>query len=509
MSRRHAVTAGCVLAITALTLTAAPVAAQPQTTSSHAASAGWKPPPGMIAALQRDLKLTAEQAQARLLNEARLAPVEAKLRSLLGDRFGGSWFTGTIAQTLVVATTDPADLPQIIAAGAQGEVVKRSYTELSTAMDGLDDNLPGHANGGAVRYVDVRNNRIVVLTTDPLVTEDLIQASGVDSSMVRPVPSTEKPRLFDDVRGGDAYYIGSASRCSIGFAVTRGAQNGFASAGHCGKAGETTTGVNRAAQGVFQASSFPVNDYAWVAVNATWMLRPVVNNGSGGTIPVVGSRAAIEGASVCRSGSTTGWHCGTIQQRDTSVTYPQGTIYELTRTSVCAEPGDSGGSFISVDQAQGVTSGGSGNCSDGGVTYFQPINEILTTYGLSLVTTTGTTPPGVTPPGTTPPGAGTCTGLPKNVTGTLTNGQSVYQPNNRNYQTTVAGVHSACLDAADGVDFDLFLEKWNGRTWATVATSDSPNPDEKISYSGAPGYYRYRVVSASGSGSYKLGYKTP
>ena len=70
-------------------------------------------------------------------------------------------------------------------------------------------------------------------------------------------------------------------------------------------------------------------------------------------------------------------------------------------------------------------------------------------------------------------------------------------------------MHSGCLDADDGVDFDLFLEKRNGSTWSTVATSDSPNPDEKISYTGPAGYYRYRVVSASGSGPYKLNYRTP
>lgn len=45
---------------------------------------------------------------------------------------------------------------------------------------------------------------------------------------------------------------------------------------------------------------------------------------------------------------------------------------------MCAEPGDSG------DQAQGVTSGGSGNRRSGGTTYHQPINEILRTYGLTL-----------------------------------------------------------------------------------------------------------------------------
>ncbi|WP_231510020.1 trypsin-like serine protease [Streptosporangium roseum] len=172
----------------------------------------------------------------------------------------------------------------------------------------------------------------------------------------------------------------------------------------------------------------------------------------------------------------------------------------MTRTNVCAEPGDSGGSFISIDQAQGVTSGGSGDCTSGGVTYFQPIGEILTTYGLSLVTTAGNPPP---------PSTGTCTGYPQTVTGSLNSEQSAYQPNNRYYRATTAGVHTGCLDADDGVDFDLYLQKWNGRVWDTVATSDSPSPDEKISYTGPPGYYRYRVPSSNGSSPYTLGYRTP
>ncbi|CAM5324764.1 Serine protease OS=Streptomyces microflavus OX=1919 GN=Smic_34700 PE=3 SV=1 [Streptomyces microflavus] len=81
----------------------------------------------------------------------------------------------------------------------------------------------------------------------------------------------------------------------------------------------------------------------------------------------------------------------------------------MTRTSVCAEPGDSGGSYISGSQAQGVTSGGSGNCSSGGTTYFQPLLPALRAYGLTLATSGGgnpTTPP-TTPPPTDQPG-GTC-----------------------------------------------------------------------------------------------------
>jgi streptogrisin C len=102
---------------------------------------------------------------------------------------------------------------------------------------------------------------------------------------------------------------------------------------------------------------------------------------------VHGSSEVPEGSSICRSGSTTGMWCGTVQAKNQTVNYPQGTVFGLTQTNVCAEPGDSGGSWISANQAQGVTSGGSGNCSSGGTTFFQPVNPILATDGLSLVLT--------------------------------------------------------------------------------------------------------------------------
>ncbi|MFB9677471.1 S1 family peptidase [Streptosporangium vulgare] len=502
MPRKHAAITGCVLAITALTATAVPAAAHPLTTGVATTAVTLKPPPGMIAALQRDLHLTQEQAQARLLNETRLAPVAAQLRAELGDTFGGSWLAGDLAQTLVVATTDRKKTSRIIAEGARAEIVSRSLKQLDAALDTVDAALSDHRDG-PVRYVDVRANKVVVLSNVPTTTQDVLEASDVNPATVRVVPSIEQPQLLSDLVGGNAYYIGTSSRCSIGFSVTKGTQNGFASAGHCGTAGDTTSGFNHVDQGVFQASTFPNSDLSWVAVNSDWTPKPWVSNGAGGTVNVSGSRVAIVGASICRSGSTTGWHCGTVQQLNTSITYPQGNVFELTRTNVCAEPGDSGGSFISIDQAQGVTSGGSGDCTSGGVTYFQPIGEILTTYGLTLTTTDGSTPP--PPPAT----SGTCTGYSRTITGTLANDQSVYQPNNRYYQSTAGGLHSGCLDGVGSVDFDLYLQKWNNRNWVTVATSEGPTPDEKITYTGTAGYYRYRVVSFSGAGAYTLGYNAP
>jgi streptogrisin D len=67
-----------------------------------------------------------------------------------------------------------------------------------------------------------------------------------------------------------------------------------------------------------------------------------------------------------------------------TVNYPQGTVTGLIRTTVCAEPGDSGGSLFASTAALGLTSGGSGNCSSGGTTFFQPVTEPLSVYGMQV-----------------------------------------------------------------------------------------------------------------------------
>ncbi|WP_425580118.1 S1 family peptidase [Streptomyces polychromogenes] len=227
--------------------------------------------------------------------EADAVRIAAELEKKLGVRFAGAWVSGPLSR-LTVATTSSLDAQTIEAAGAEAKVVVR----------GLD-----------------LSPRPWPRSTRPLVT-------------VR--TTKDRPRALYDVRGGDAYYIDEGARCSVGFSVTKDAQGGFATAGHCGKPGATTTGFNKVAQGTF------------------------------------------------RSGSTTGWHCGTVEEHGTSVDYGEGTVSGVTRSTVCSEPGDSGGSFLSGDQAQGVASGGSGNCTEGGVSFHQPINPLLKAYGLTLTT---------------------------------------------------------------------------------------------------------------------------
>ncbi|OLZ66103.1 serine protease [Streptomyces amritsarensis] len=427
MLKRHARAACTALAAAGLLLagtggaTADPAPA-PAVPSAAATLRTADAAPELLAAMQRDLGLTPTQAKARLVHEAEAGATAARLRDRLGAAFAGAWVDGADSAVLTVATTRAADTAAIRAAGARAELVPRALADLDGAKAALD-----RAAGPAtpVRYVDPRSNTLVVEETEAGAAARLLAATGTDAALVTVVRTAEGPRPLYDLRGGDAYYMNGSGRCSVGFPVTRGTVHGFATAGHCGRAGTTTTGFNRVAQGSFQASVFPGSDMAWVAANANWSSTPFVKGSGGANVQVAGSVLQPVGASVCRSGSTTGWHCGTIQQHNTSVTYPEGTISGVTRTTVCAEPGDSGGSYISGSQAQGVTSGGSGNCSSGGTTFFQPLNPILSAYGLTLKV--GGSDPGPGPGPEPEPGGTWKAGTVYAAGATVTHGGSTYR----------------------------------------------------------------------------------
>ncbi len=479
--------------VTVTLIMPSPAAAAPDPSApTVAASDAGQIAPYVMKALQRDLKLSAGQAQARLAREATAARTEAALRRSLGANFAGAWLNAD-ASTLTVAVTSRSGVSKIKAAGASPTVVARSERQLNAVKDRLDAAASRASQAVSGWYVDVANNTVTVTARNSAAASAFVAASGVPAEAVRISVTGEAPRVLYDVRGADAYYIGGG-RCSIGFSVN----GGFVSAGHCGTTGTATLGYNQVAQGTFAGSSFPGNDYSWVRVNSNWTPRGVVNNYAGGEVSVAGSTEAAVGASICRSGSTTGWHCGTISAKNQTVNYAQGSVSGLTRTNVCAEPGDSGGSWLSGNQAQGVTSGGSGNCTSGGTTYFQPVNEILSAYGLTLVTSGGNPPP--------PTG---CSGYEFTYTGSLSSGASAYQPNGSYYYSSASGTHRGCLDGPSGVDFDLYLQKWNGASWVNVASGITSAPDETVSYSGTAGYYRYRVHAYSGSGSYTMGLSNP
>ncbi|GGS52920.1 MULTISPECIES: M64 family metallopeptidase [Actinokineospora] len=105
-------------------------------------------------------------------------------------------------------------------------------------------------------------------------------------------------------------------------------------------------------------------------------------------------------------------------------------------------------------------------------------------------------------------GGGGCTAFPATRTGSLSAGGSAYQPDGSYFQAA-SGAHRACLDGPSGANFDLELLKWSGSAWQTVASARTSSADETLAYTGTSGYYVYRITSATGSGSYTVGYSAP
>ncbi|MFC7326807.1 S1 family peptidase [Marinactinospora rubrisoli] len=339
--------------------------------------------PGQLDALQRDLGLSAAEAGRLLTQEQQARAVESDLRADLGDAFGGSVFD-TETGELTVSVTEESAADAVREAGATPRVVTYGERALDGIVADLNATTPSSDSGVTGWYVDTAQDAVVITVQEgeTAAAQQLVDEAGVTAGAVEVEESAEQPRTYADIVGGDPYYIDSSGRCSIGFAV----EGGFATAGHCGTEGTPVESEDGSGTGTVAGSIFPGNDMGYVEAGSGWTPTATVNDYEGGTVTVTGSEEAAEGASICRSGSTTGWHCGTIESKNQTVVYPEGQVNGLTRTDVCAEPGDSGGSWLSGTEAQGVTSGGSGNCSSGGTTYFQPINPILDEWGLTLTT---------------------------------------------------------------------------------------------------------------------------
>jgi streptogrisin C len=109
----------------------------------------------------------------------------------------------------------------------------------------------------------------------------------------------------------------------------------------------------------------------------------------------------------------------------------------------------------------------------------------------------------IVPPTPTP-----CEGYARLVTGTLAEGASQVQPGGW-YYFARSGFHAACLDAPDGVNFDVTLQRFAGMRWVDVASASGSGGDETVTFNGRYGIYRYLVTAVSGSGAYTLGFKRP
>jgi streptogrisin D len=231
----------------------------------------------------------------------------------------------------------------------------------------------------------------MIVTADATVTgetwdtlEGAVEAVGDDVATI----SRTKGKFSLFAEGGDAIFAGGG-RCSLGFnVVTADGSPGFLTAGHCGViAEEWSDEQNGAPIATVQEALFPgEGDFALLTYDDPATEAPsVVDIGDGQLFDITAAAEAEVGAQVFRMGSTTGLFDGDVVALDATVNYPEGTVTGLIQTTVCAEPGDSGGPlFTEEGTAVGLTSGGSGDCTIGGVTFFEPVTRALEEVGATI-----------------------------------------------------------------------------------------------------------------------------
>ncbi|MFC8222290.1 S1 family peptidase [Streptomyces sp. NPDC057362] len=327
-------------------------------------------------------------AAPRTLKAADASDLASRLAGLLGDTFAGSYYDSG-AQQLVVNVAPGGDNQVVVRAkeaGAQVREVDNSMSELRSGARTLksEASIPGTSWA-----IDPRTNKILV-TADSTVTgdrwdrlESTVEGLGDGMATVRKSAGTFKTFAS----GGDAIFGGGA-RCSLGFNVTAGdGSPAFLTAGHCGVAADQWSDAQggRPIATVDQAVFPGQGDFALVTYDDPATEAPSEVNLGDQTLPISRAAEATVGQEVFRMGSTTGLADGQVLGLDATVNYPEGTVTGLIQTDVCAEPGDSGGSLFTRDGlAIGLTSGGSGDCTVGGETFFQPVTTALEAVGATL-----------------------------------------------------------------------------------------------------------------------------
>ena len=335
----------------------------------------------ILAALERDLGLTREQAEEQGALQERAIKLDARLQRALGDAYAGAWYDLESGQ-LVVNVTDEAALEKAQggrrrrpARQAQPARAERDQGSSWTPPQGRRRAAPSGRPATSRRDIGLSAWSIDPITNSVLVTVTAEQADAAkqllaeygDAVTIEETPSApETTANFMD--GGDAINGGS---CSAGFNLRNPSTGArfLLTAGHCVSAGSTLTGQGGVTLRHGARELVPDlrrRDHPQPATPRFWIQGPWVdtNPSNGGIVTSSGSTDGLVGTVVCKSGITTKWTCGQITAKNETVTYTGGhTVYGLTRHNACVEPGDSGGANVSVfgstRRAEGVTSGAS------------------------------------------------------------------------------------------------------------------------------------------------------
>ena len=321
--------------------------------------------------------------------ETQAARTGQELVSKLGtSRTAGSWIDAEGRP--VVAVTDEEAATDVRGAGAVAKVVRYTMKDLRSATETLKG-APKVA--GTSWAMDYASNQVVVRADSTVSAAEWDRLAKIAESLGKSVRMERTEGTFTPRLNGASPMFAGSGRCSAGFNVTNGQANFILTAGHCGPVGTTWFSDQQGSQqiGATVAGSFPGGDFSLVQYGPGTALRgaDIVTVGDGQGVRITGAADAAVGQKVFRSGSTTGLQSGEVTGLNATVNYPQGTVTGLIETTVCAEPGDSGGPMFADGVALGVTSGGNGDCQQGGTTFFQPVTKALDSLGVKLASDPG------------------------------------------------------------------------------------------------------------------------
>lgn len=350
-------------------------------------------PAELVAAVQRDLRISPQEYLRRADLAQQIAAFGTTAQRQFPQVFAGTWLDEAGKGIVALAPGPGADEARA-AAEAGGFTVRnvaKSESTLRGEKSAFERWLDGQpeAVSALVRgvVIDPVNNSIAVRVDKPgLPMPNFIDPSRV-IVMAPPVAGERLPTAENiaenqgggALAGGDGYasIAGDMSlRCSFGFnGVDRNGNTVNITAGHCnpdvGTAGtanaasihELLPGDNLGARlGTFQKSVLGNQDYSIIRVADAAVNR--FNNNAvrvPGAAPVTvdGVATPVVGAPVCKSGSRTGFSCGVVNAVDQTVQVGDRQLTQSFSANICALPGDSGGPIVTGRQALGISSASS------------------------------------------------------------------------------------------------------------------------------------------------------
>ncbi|HEV7653592.1 MAG TPA: S1 family peptidase, partial [Mycobacteriales bacterium] len=259
-------------------------------------------------------------ASARVAAQRSQSALADKLTTQVGAVKGAGSYLDARTGALVVTVTDAAAAKTVTAAGARAKVVSHSSAQLDgiTAALNKAPRTPGSAWG-----VDPKANQVVVTISAaaPAARAATLEKTAARYGSAVRIQHTSAG-FAPQLQGGDAILTDSF-RCSAGFNTT----GGVVTAGHCTAGLPAYFASDGSPLGPSVDSHFPTSDFGLVQ-NTGQPASPTVNLYNGSSQSITGAGNAVVGQSICKSGSTTGLTCGTVQATNVTVQYAEGTVFQ-------------------------------------------------------------------------------------------------------------------------------------------------------------------------------------